>query len=238
MKPGSPPRAPGAAERTLRLFAALPLPARTRAVLEEYSSLLPGGYFRPLKTENLHLTLAFLGDTPEDRVPEIEVCLRDACAGLSSFEGSLGGFGAFPHGGEPRVVWAGLAGGAVQSAALAEAFRCGLRRAGVPFDRKPFKAHITIAYARRDLGREGLRKAGAAFMEFLKARGRESADAGTGRAVRGEPGSGAAPEADRFRFDEVLLMRSDLGPGGSVFTPLCRAPLGGLPSPAEKGSNC
>jgi 2'-5' RNA ligase len=215
--------------RPLRLFLALPLPGDVRTGLKKIQAALPGKYFRGLKAENFHLTLAFLGDTPEGRAPEIEACMRETCENIAAFEGSLGGPGAFPHGGEPRVVWVGLAAGTVQAGCLAEALRRGLRRAGVRFDGKPFKAHITVAYARRDLGRDDLRKAGEAFLEYLKSRGRAAGDGKPGAAALGDTASGSASIGERrFLFEEVVLMRSDLCPGGSVFTPLCRASLKGL----------
>ncbi len=84
--------------------------------------------------ENLHLTLAFIGEYPEaERVMEVLAELS-----FRPFEIALEGLGCFGN-----HLWAGVA----ESAALAAVVRR-LRRAlaqnGIPFDRKSFAPHITL----------------------------------------------------------------------------------------------
>ncbi|GEM_PF-1460827 len=246
------------AGKVRRLFIALPLPEEVRRRLAGEARTLPERFFRPLKEENLHLTLAFLGDTPDPARETVEEVMGETAAAFAErfpdpVTAEIGGPGAFPHPGSPRVVWMGLARGAGEAGVLAEALGKGLRRAGLRFDGKPFAAHITIAYARRDLPPGGMTEAGEVFLDFLRRRGavtrhagaggeggrREARGAGgggvgrgrsmdgtggtekTGGAVTGHVGAGGMT----FPLGEMVLMESELRPGGSVFTPLLRAPL-------------
>lgn len=99
--------------------------------------------------ENLHLTLAFIGDYPD---PD---AVLDALPPLSPFELRLQGFGAFGD-----LWWAGLE----DSPALegyVKRLRRQLAQAGIPFDRKRFSPHITLA--RRAVGRPLLKAPEAAM---------------------------------------------------------------------------
>src|SRR2546427_7205963 len=65
---------------------------------------------KPEKLVNSHCTLRFLGDTGEDRVPDIisEVSKSVHDATIGAFEVSLGACGVFPKRGHARVMWVAL----------------------------------------------------------------------------------------------------------------------------------
>lgn len=90
------------------------------------------GSFTP--AENLHLTLAFIGEWPD---PDAVLDAMEAAA-FSPFSLRLEGIGQF--GG---LWWAGL-GGSEELNALARRLRRALAEAGIPFDRKKFTPHITL----------------------------------------------------------------------------------------------
>lgn len=98
---------------------------------------------------NAHLTLAFLGDVAEDRLVDVESTLGLAA---ETFRGSrdgslqlrLGGGGSFGRG-RFTVLWVDVQGDLHGLATLARLIRFGLRRARLPHDEKPFRAHLTIA---------------------------------------------------------------------------------------------
>jgi RNA 2',3'-cyclic 3'-phosphodiesterase len=96
--------------------------------------------------ENLHFTVKFLGDVPEDVVNDIDE--RVAGLGLASFETTLAGLGVFPDIRRPRIVWAGVA-AADESAIVgrAESVIEALDGIGKPEERD-FRAHVTIGRVR------------------------------------------------------------------------------------------
>ena len=60
------------------------------------------------KPSNTHLTLKFLGDVPEEKIPEIIEGLNDVCQNQPSITTSLMELGSFPNIARPRVIWLGL----------------------------------------------------------------------------------------------------------------------------------
>lgn len=120
----------------MRLFIAIRLSddmrhALIRAQNELYDRGVRGRF---TAEENLHLTLAFLGE-----VPDAEPVL-DALSGVSfaPFELALEGMGCFGD-----VWWAGLKESAALGA-LARRIRRVLAEREIPYDRKRFSPHITL----------------------------------------------------------------------------------------------
>lgn len=96
-----------------------------------------------------HLTLAFLGDVEEGRLVNVVSTLGLAAETFRDGGGSsprlrLGGGGSFGRG-RFTVLWVDLQGDVEALATLAGLIRSGLRRAELPHDEKPFRAHLTIA---------------------------------------------------------------------------------------------
>src|SRR5262245_13842584 len=90
-----------------------------------------------------HLTLAFLGDVDEDRLELAAGALDTVSASVQvPAPIRISGGGTFGRG-RFTTVWAGLAGGDLEPPAAAA--RRALKRARLPHDRKPFRAHLTIA---------------------------------------------------------------------------------------------
>jgi 2'-5' RNA ligase len=152
-------------DATVRLFvAADPSPdasahlARFVGGLEVARPTQPGQSTRLADPSRWHVTLAFIGEVAPDRVDAAATalarCRADGPTGGSGRNGvrsaaepiriRVAGGGRF---GRRRftVLWAGLAGDTDALAELADAVRRELRRARVPFDRKPFRPHLTLA---------------------------------------------------------------------------------------------
>jgi 2'-5' RNA ligase len=129
---------------------ALPLPEAFRPGLAREARRV-GALDRGARTvpaENLHVTLAFLGDTDEQRVPALEEALRAAVAGHGAVPARPARLGAFPSARHPRVVWAGIEeeGPPGALAALAGAVTAALEAGGFTPDRaERFHAHVTLA---------------------------------------------------------------------------------------------
>ena len=131
----------------MRLFIAVPLDADMRRAVQSVQAEfrrhgVRGNYTRP---ENLHLTLAFIGEYPDpDAVLEAM-----ATAPTRPFRLRLEGVGAFGD-----LWWIGLE----KSDALegyVRALRRALAGAGIPFDRKRFSPHITLV-RRAECGPKGM----------------------------------------------------------------------------------
>lgn len=128
----------------MRAFIALELPDELRFQVKDLACQLQGqvkGRFLP--PQNYHVTLAFLGDVSQFHVIASIEALEAACAQagpvcLASNE--LGRFGKA----RDATLWLGFK-QSDKLAALAQAVRDQLAVRGVPFDDKPFKAHVTLA---------------------------------------------------------------------------------------------
>lgn len=142
----------------MRTFIALHPPEPVREALEAVQDALPGGLARPADPEQLHLTLAFLGERPEDEV----VAAHEALEGLRHPPltlrlGGLGTFGRGPRG--PEVIWAGLREPAAVEALQARV-RSALHGAGIVLERRRFRPHVTLARLDRAHGAQLERLAG------------------------------------------------------------------------------
>lgn len=136
-----------------RLFIAVPLPEDTaeavRSIVDEVrAEPLPDGArdVRWVRLDGLHLTLRFLGPTPEERVEPTATAVRAvAAAAPGPIDLELGGAGTFPPQGRPRALWIGLVSGAEALAQLASETNEALVAAGWELDDRPFRAHLTLA---------------------------------------------------------------------------------------------
>jgi 2'-5' RNA ligase len=108
--------------------------------------------FRWSATENLHLTVRFVGTVDRGVVEGIAGRL-DGAAG-PSIQLALGEAGTFKRSRLARVVWLGLKSGAEDLAALAARVEAECRAAGLAPEARAFQPHLTLARAR---SREGAR---------------------------------------------------------------------------------
>jgi 2'-5' RNA ligase len=104
---------------------------------------------RWVEPERWHLTLAFLGEVPESRYTGAEGAdlrerLARAAARHPPFELGVGGAGRFGD----RVLWARPVGDIDRLRRLAASVGAAARRARIPAEGKPFRAHLTLATAR------------------------------------------------------------------------------------------
>jgi 2'-5' RNA ligase len=138
---------------TSRLFVAVPVADHVKEAVGALMEQVAGGPVdhrmpgqpRWVAVEGLHLTLRFLGSTPDDRTDELAAALKAAAAPTRPFKVALCGGGAFPNQYRPRVLWIGIVEGAPELSALERRVDVELRRLGWPPDDKPFTAHLTLA---------------------------------------------------------------------------------------------
>ncbi|HEX7155695.1 MAG TPA: RNA 2',3'-cyclic phosphodiesterase [Burkholderiaceae bacterium] len=124
---------------SLRCFVALWPDPRARAELDVLSHRLQEQHprARRMRRENLHLTLAFIGELAEPSAQRVAAAL--AALQSTPFTWTLDEVGGFAR---ARVVWAG--GHEPRLAGLARESRECLDRLEVAYDRKPFVAHVTL----------------------------------------------------------------------------------------------
>lgn len=136
-------------ENHLRLFIAASLPSELITRLDRDILTAPElrkSGLRPVPAQNLHLTLHFIGETPETKLPEIDAALDRAVGGIAVFRVRLVGGGCFPNRRSPRVFWIGIDSEASQAlGSLAKTVKNELQKAGIGGDPKPFRPHLTIA---------------------------------------------------------------------------------------------
>jgi len=99
----------------------------------------PGRSLRLTKPDTWHVTLAFLGEVPDDRAAAASGALLSAPIRLRMAGGGRFGRGKF------TTVWTGLDGDLAGLRELAADTRKALKRARLPFDHKPFRPHVTLA---------------------------------------------------------------------------------------------
>lgn len=120
----------------MRLFLAINLSSEMKAALTDAQRTMYDrgvrGNFTP--EENLHLTLAFIGEYSRSEA------VMDALAGVTftPFELVLDGVGRFGD-----LWWAGLRESAALTAVVRR-IRRALAEGSIPFDRKRFSPHITL----------------------------------------------------------------------------------------------
>ncbi len=103
-----------------------------------------GAPMKPVETQNLHITLRFIGEIPRSLVDEI---MRSVLSSIEfePFEIEFKGLGAFPTPARPRVVWIGVSEGSEHLAKLHDIIEKGLRKLGIPPERERFVPHVTLA---------------------------------------------------------------------------------------------
>jgi 2'-5' RNA ligase len=182
----------------MRLFAAVVPPLELR---EEIAALVSragsGVATRWTPAENLHLTLAFLGEVPPDRLPPVQRAAASAAESATRFDLELQGLGAFDSLARARVLFLRTVGGESQLAALAARLVAELPAELRPQDRRRFSAHLTLARPRTPPRPDEL----APLLEALKDR------------------------TFRFSADAIAVVESRLSPQGATYHELARTPL-------------
>lgn len=188
---------------TLRTFVAVEIPAEIhdlmaakqqeiRAVIGDANKVM-----RWSRPESTHLTLQFLGDVPAAHIPALADAVRAGCADQPVIELTLARTSAFPGITRPRVLWMGLEGDTGRLVTLQTRIANNLIALGYRPD-KPFQPHITLARVRDTAQKLDLASISLAL-----------------RLQENKP-------IDRVPFtaQHVSLIKSELKPGGSVYTEL------------------
>ncbi len=124
----------------MRLFVAIELPDDLKRALEWLRTDIPGARWVP--AEQIHLTLAFLGEVEEEIVGRLTFEL--ARIQSPSFMLRFTGVGCFPNRHRPRVLWIGLHPEPRLNDLAAKVNEI-VQACGIPLEKRPFSPHITLA---------------------------------------------------------------------------------------------
>lgn len=166
-----------------KMFFAIMLPEEMRSrIAAAGGEFGPNAY--PVEEGNVHLTLAFLGET--DQVEDLEQILSEI--DFPVFSMSSKGVSIFDYN-APRVIFAELSEGKENAVDVGMQIRSKLASEGIWFDSRPFVPHLTIARIRHAPPSEA-----ASIMQ--KVESMKERDFGT------------------FTCDSILLMASTLDEAG------------------------
>ncbi len=177
----------------MRLFIAAEIPEDVKheaAALRDRMGHMPG--IKWVEKVNMHLTLKFLGEVEDRAAAGVRQALRSVS--FRPFEARAAGFGAFPSGSRPRVVWVGLE-PADRISSLHGSIDAALLPLGFPPDDR-FSPHMTIG------------------------RIRDPGDAGDLAGKIRELKQSAVQLGKPFQVAGFVLKRSTLTPGGPVYEDL------------------
>ncbi len=188
----------------IRTFIAIDLSPAIKSALDTLIKKLKSHGSLPVRwtaAQNIHITLKFLGDIDERRLPELKTRLISAVQGVQPFSLQVGKLGAFPNANRARIIWVGCQlepAGFLLQKSVEEA----TLEMGFPREKRPFSPHLTIGRVNTTSSSQDL--------------------AALARLIRETPVEwlGTQPVAG------IRVYRSDLLPGGSRYTPLYDISLG------------
>ncbi|MGI6337765.1 MAG: RNA 2',3'-cyclic phosphodiesterase [Bacteroidales bacterium] len=112
-------------------------------IFSKFRNVLAHERIKWTDASNMHITLAFLGDTEEGRINSLLLMLKERCSGFGSFEFFIKGSGIFKDFRDPRVIWLGTA-QTDKLTRLAGKLKCGLDEIGFPTEERQFRPHLTL----------------------------------------------------------------------------------------------
>jgi 2'-5' RNA ligase len=162
---------------------------------------LPPRIVRWTNPDGIHLTLKFLGDTAEALVPAISQGVQVAAASFGPFDLRVAGFGCFPTPRKARVLWVGVPDIPQPLAGIQRAIDLHMARLDFPRETRSFSPHLTLGRVNDHIS---------------------PAERATLAGVLAQTQAG---DLGAMAVSEIILFKSDLQPGGAVYTALARSRL-------------
>lgn len=136
---------------TVRTFVAIPLPGLVRQALSEVTAHLAhlDGQVRWVASDNVHLTLKFLGDAEASRLPDVTDAVAGVTAEVAPFTLKTTTVGGGSHAGRARVIWVRVGGDLEALSRLQAGIETAAEALGFPREKRKFLPHLTLGRARR-----------------------------------------------------------------------------------------
>ncbi len=110
-------------------------------IKKEFGGILPGRWIKP---ENFHITLKFIGNVEEEKIPEIQKILEKYLDKLEDLNIEIKGLGAFPNIKNPKILFAKVEDKDGILKKLNAEIEEKLQELGIKKELKPFTPHITL----------------------------------------------------------------------------------------------
>jgi len=186
------PHANSEKKEVVRTFICIEIPESIKQRIDHFQKTLKAidAQVSWTKPSNIHLTLKFLGAVEATRIQRVAGAVERAAAGINRFEIEVGGAGCFPSPENPRVFWIGISDVPDALKQLYANLEDELAREGFAREKRKFSPHLTIGRLR---GPKNATELAEALIEN-------------------------GFKAETFKATEVIVMRSDLKPSGSIYT--------------------
>ncbi|MBI5204405.1 MAG: RNA 2',3'-cyclic phosphodiesterase [Nitrospirae bacterium] len=184
----------------LRCFIAIEFPDEIKRNIDTYVEQLKAteADVKWVPAKNLHLTLKFLGSTPEELLTEINRKLSSIAKLHDRFTSRIFGAGVFPNIKQPRVIWLGIK-DAEEMIKLQKDVDEAMKEFGYEMDDREFNPHLTIGRARSPKNKDIMIKELATLKEV---------------------------DFGKIEVQNIVLMKSELKPGGAEHFRLNEIPIG------------
>jgi RNA 2',3'-cyclic 3'-phosphodiesterase len=183
----------------LRTFIALDFPPeiiqRIEEIIAYFRTQTPKDALKWVSTNNLHLTIKFLGEIPEEKLDQVKAILTDSLRNKSEFNIEIEGLGMYPNKHNPRVVWLGINADDTLIN-LHQILDSALQAVDIEREKRAFSPHLTIARVRRQTKRNTIKEIGEILSQFK------------------------VDSLGKINVKEIVLYQSELTSKGPIYTPL------------------
>ena len=156
---------------------------------------------RWVRPEGIHITVVFMGDVREEDIAGIGNEMGKVCSEFAPFQASLKGMGCFPSCRNPRVIWIGLEGDVERMSSLRDELQKPLASFGVRAEKRRFNPHLTLGrFKKPSRDEDEIGKLIDAYQDL---------------------------KSQVCSLHELVLFKSDLKPGGAIYTKMLSWPLSG-----------
>ena len=181
----------------IRAFIAVELPIGLKKELSDLEAQLKKNSPPVVKwvdPNSIHITLKFLGEISEDSIEELMLAIEESAQGNLRFQLEVRGLGAFPNLEHPQILWAGVKGELEKIIQLQKSIESNTEQLGFPRESRVFSPHLTLGRVRDEARPKERQRLGKLLTDT------------TFTALH------------NIDVDAVNLMKSQLTPGGAVYS--------------------